>query len=198
VTYLATRALEEGLEEVRRAPTGVGRLELIVRRPAVDERQVVRRAVLDLEAGLVGDNWLTKGSKSSPDRLASPDKQVTVTNARAIALVAGGEHANWALAGDQLYVDMDISVASLPAGSLLRIAKVVLEVSEAPHNGCAKFAARFGQEAVRFFNSKEGKALRLRGLNARILVPGTVHVGDVVQSEPPAASYSSSGSAGGS
>jgi MOSC domain-containing protein YiiM len=184
VTYLATSELAEGLDEVRRAPAGVGRLEMIVRRPSIDEREVVRSAVLDLKVGLVGDNWLAKGSKSTPDGSASPDKQVTVMNARAIALVAG-EQANWPEAGDQLYVDMDISVAALPAGSLLRIGAAVLRVSEAPHNGCAKFAARFGTEAVRFFNSPEGKALRLRGLNARILVPGTIRAGDLVRSEPP-------------
>lgn len=195
MTYLATSELEAGVDEVRRAPTGLGRLEMIVRRPAVDERQVLRRGVLDLEQGLVGDNWRSRGSKSTPDRLASPDKQITVMNARAVALVAG-EREHWALAGDQLYVDLDLSVASLPAGSRLHIGRAVLEVSEAPHRGCAKFAARFGQDAVRFFNSQEGTALRLRGLNARILVPGTIRVGTVVRAEVP--DYSARAAVGGS
>lgn len=177
--HLATADLEAGLDDVRTAPAGAGRLELIVRRPAVGEREVVEEALLDLEEGLVGDNWLARGSRGRPDGSAHPDKQVTVMSARAAALVAG-DRERWALAGDQLYVDLDVGVAALPAGALLRIGGAVIEVSEAPHRGCAKFAGRFGEEAVRFFNSPVGLALRLRGLNARVVVPGPVRVADLV------------------
>jgi MOSC domain-containing protein YiiM len=82
------------------------------------------------------------------------------------------------LAGDQLYVDLDISVNNLPAGSLLAVGEAMLEVSEDPHLGCAKFLERFGAEAMRFVNSRIGRQLRLRGMNTRIVVPGTVRLGD--------------------
>jgi MOSC domain-containing protein YiiM len=179
VIHLATADLEAGLDEVRAAPAGAGRLELIVRRPGSGEREVVEEALLDLEEGLVGDTWRARGSRSRPDGSADPDKQVTVMSARAAALVAG-DRARWALAGDQLYVDLDVSVGALPAGSLLRVGGAVIEVSEAPHRGCAKFAGRFGEEAVRFCNSPVGLALRFRGLNAGVVVPGTIRVGDEV------------------
>jgi hypothetical protein len=180
--YVTRAQLQEGIEHVRRAPSDRGRLEMIVRRPTVDEREVVTRATLDLAEGLLGDNWRAKGSRSTPDGLADPAKQVTVMNARAIALVAGTPD-RWPLAGDQLYIDLDLSEANLPAGSRLRIGQTVLEVSAVPHRGCAKFADRFGEEAVRFFNSPEGLALRLRGLNARVLVPGEIRFGAVVRVE---------------
>ena len=180
--FVTASALEEGLDHVRRSPADRGRLEMIVRRPTVDEREVVPRATLDLSEGLVGDNWRARGSRTTPDGLAHPDKQITVMNARAIALVAGPPD-RWPLAGDQLYVDLDLSVASLPAGSRLRIGHTVIEVSASPHRGCAKFADRFGEEAVRFFNSEEGCALRLRGLNARVVVPGEIRFGSVVRVE---------------
>ena len=84
-----------------------------------------------------------------------------------------------ALAGDQLYVDLDLSVDNLPAGTLLAVGEAVLRVSEAPHTGCAKFIERFGTEAMRFVNSRTGRRLRLRGMNTRIVIPGTVRLGDL-------------------
>jgi MOSC domain-containing protein YiiM len=151
---------------------------LIVRRPEVGQRDLLEEAVLDQVTGLVGDNWLTRGSSSTPDGSAHPDKQVTVINARLAELVAGGTE-RMALAGDQLYVDLDLSVDNLPPGSLLVVGQVVLRVSEAPHTGCAKFIERFGTEAIRFVNSRIGRRLRLRGMNARIVVPGTIRLGDL-------------------
>lgn len=136
------------------------------------------QAVLDPLTGLDGDNWLARGSSSTPDGSASPDRQVTVMNARVAELVAGGTD-RMALAGDQLYVDLDLSIDNLPAGSLLAVGQAVLRVSEAPHLGCAKFVERFGPEAMRFVNSGIGRQLRLRGMNTRVVVPGTVRPGDL-------------------
>lgn len=135
-------------------------------------------AQLDLTEGLVGDNWLTRGSSRTPDGAANPQMQVTVMNARVAELVAGGRQ-RMALAGDQLYVDLDLSLDNLPAGSLLAVGQAVLEVSAAPHTGCAKFCDRFGSEAMRFVNSRLGRQLRLRGMNTRVLVPGVVRLGDL-------------------
>ena len=134
--------------------------------------------MLDQDSGLDGDNWLVRGSTSTPDGSAHPNKQITVMNARVAELVAGGTE-RMPLCGDQLYVDLDLSVDNLPAGSMLAVGQVVLRVSEEPHLGCAKFVERFGGEAMRFVNSRLGRRLRLRGMNTRIVVPGTVRVGDL-------------------
>jgi hypothetical protein len=177
-----TRAeLEEGIDYVRAAPRDTGTIELIVCRPAVGAREVLPEATLDATFGLVGDNWLARGSSRTADGTAHPDKQVTIMNDRAALLVAAGDKDRRKLAGDQLYLDFDISPANLPPGTRLAIGAAVLEVTDSPHLGCEKFAARFGHEAWRFVNSRTGRALRLRGMNVRVAVPGIVRQGDAVR-----------------
>ena len=175
----STSELEAGLGHVRAAPSDEGILELIVRRPAVDEREVVEQAELDVDDGLVGDNWRARG-RSGGRRPPNPDAQITVVSSRAIALAAG-ERDRWPLAGDQLYVDLDISAENLPPGTRLAIGTAVIEVTAEPHTGCKKFAARFGLETLEAFNSPEGRALNLRGINTRVVQPGAVRVGDAVR-----------------
>ena len=171
---IATRDfLDAGLDDIRTAPADAGTLELVVRRPAVDEREVLDEGVLDLEQGLVGDSWSLRGTPEL-------EAQLTLMNARVTALVAG-ERERWPLAGDQLYVDFDLSIENLPPGSRLAVGDAVVEISELPHTGCAKFTARFGSDAIRFVNSPEGRALRLRGVNARVVEPGAVRPGDAVR-----------------
>jgi MOSC domain-containing protein YiiM len=181
--HLSRERLFAGLDRIRDAPPDGGTLVLIVRRPAVEEREVLAEAVVGPETGLAGDNWLARGSSRTADGSADPHKQITVMNARVAELVAGGTE-RMALCGDQLYVDLDISVDNLPAGSLLAVGQVVLRVSEAPHTGCAKFVERFGGEAMRFVNGRIGRQLRMRGLNASVVVPGTVRLGDVAVKVP--------------
>ncbi len=176
--HLSRERLEAGLDHIRESPQNHGRLVLVVRRPEVGQRDLPREAFLDQVTGLDGDNWLTRGSSSTPDGSADPDKQITLINTRLAELVAGGTE-RMALAGDQLHVDLDLSVDNLPAGSLLAVGEAVLRVSEAPHTGCAKFIERFGTEAMRFVNSRTGRRLRLRGMNTRIVVPGTIRLGDL-------------------
>ena len=166
--------LEAGLDDVRAAPADEGTLELIVRRPAVDEREVVDEGELDPACGLVGDSWSRRG------RSPNPIAQLTLMNARATALIAG-ERDRWSLAGDQLYVDFDLSGANLPPGTRLAIGSAVVEVSELPHLGCHKFTARYGAEAREFVNSPVGVSLNLRGINARVVRRGTIRPGDVVR-----------------
>lgn len=173
-----------GLPGIRAAPRDAGTLELVVRRPADSAREVVAEARLDLAEGLVGDNWRTRGSRSTPDGSAHPEMQLNVMGARAAALVALTRD-RWALAGDQLFVDLDLSAAHLPPGTRLAIGpEAVIEVTAPPHTGCAKFAARFGPAALKFVNSPEGKLLRLRGLNAKVVRAGTVRPGDAVRRIP--------------
>lgn len=178
--HLPPEVLEAGLDHIRRSPTDDGVLQLIVRRPAVDEREVLDTGELDLASGLVGDTWATRGSSSTPDGSAHPDGQLTIMNYRCAALVAGSP-ARVPLAGDQLYVDLDLSEERLPAGTCLAIGGAVIEITSKPHRGCAKFAARFGAAALRFVNVGAGSELNLRGRNARVVVAGTVHRGDRVR-----------------
>jgi MOSC domain-containing protein YiiM len=179
--HLTTEELEAGLDEIRRAPTDEGTVELIVRRPAEGERDVLQEGVLDLDGGLVGDRWSAHRSSKTPDGSPNRETQVTLMNARVVDLVAAGERERWALAGDQLYVDLDISEANLPAGTRLGLGSAVIEVTPEPHTGCVKFASRFGNDAHRFVNTKQHRHLRLRGLNARVVEPGTVSAGDTIR-----------------
>lgn len=183
MTYVARAELDSRLHHVRRSPQDNGTLELIVRRPEVGQRETVEEARLDLVQGLVGDNWYTRGSSGTPDGAANPDMQITIMNARLIALIAEDKD-RWPLAGDQLYVDMDLSIENLPPGARLCIGSAILEISEAPHTGCKKFMDRFGRDAVKFVNSPEGKKLRLRGLNARVVQSGLIRVGQTVRKCP--------------
>lgn len=170
--------LEAGLDQLRAAPRDEGVVELIVRRPSEDAREVVEEAELDLVDGLVGDNWLARGR--SGGRPANPDAQLTVMNVRATALIAG-DRARWPLAGDQLYVELDLSDEHLPPGTRLAVGSAVIEVTAEPHTGCAKFSERFGLDALKFVNSPAGSALNARGINARVVQAGTVRVGDAIR-----------------
>ena len=183
VEHLSTAALEAGLGHVRDSPPDGGTVELIVCRPAVGERAVLAEGWLGMDAGLAGDTWAARGSTRTADGSAHLDQQLTVMNSRAALLVAQ-DPGRRMLAGDQLYVDLDISVANLPPGTRLAVGTAVIEVTAQPHLGCVKFSARFGREAWRFVNSRVGRALRLRGLNARIVVSGTVRTHDVVRKLP--------------
>jgi hypothetical protein len=171
--------LAAALVGIRSSPSAQGTVELIVRRPAENERDVVEEALLDLDEGLVGDMWRNRGSSRTPDGSANPDAQLTLMNARAADAVSGGRE-RWPLAGDQLFVDLDLSLENLPAGSRLAVGEAVVEVTAEPHTGCAKFSARFGTEALKFVNKSPGRELRLRGVNTRVVSPGAVRVGDSI------------------
>ena len=172
--------LEAALDEIRGAPREEGPLKLIVRRPRVEEREVLREAELDLVEGLVGDNWRTRGSSRTPDGSSHPDMQLNIMNARVIALLA--RHPDrWQLAGDQLFVDLDLSAANLPPGTRLALGSAVIQVTDQPHTGCKKFLERFGAAALKFVSSPLGRELNLRGINARVVQPGIIRTGDLAR-----------------
>jgi hypothetical protein len=175
--YLTMEHLESHLDEIRQSPKDAGELVLIVRRPGPDKREVLEEGTLDLAEGLVGDTWRVRGSNRKEDGSPHPDTQLNIMNSRAIALVAG-EKDRWPLAGDQLYIDLDLSDANLPPGTRLALGSAVIEVTAEPHTGCRKFQARFGRDAVRFVNSAVGKELHLRGINAKVIQSGVIRVGN--------------------
>ncbi len=178
--HLTFKELEAGLDEIRRSPKDEGILELIVRRPKVGEREVLDNGELDLAFGLIGDNWKTRGSSRTTDGFGHPEMQLNIMNSRAIALVAKSRE-RWKLAGDQLYIDFDLSEKNLPPKSKLYIGSAIVEVTEIPHTGCKKFVERFGLDAMRFVNSDIGKKLHLRGINAKVIQSGAIRVGDSIK-----------------
>ena len=178
--HVTMTELEAGLEDIRQSPTDAGVLALIVRRPQVEAREVLEEGELDLFEGLVGDNWKTRGSSQTADGSAHPDMQLNIMNARVIALLAQKKE-RWALAGDQLYMDLDLSAENVPPGTRLSLGEAVIEVTDQPHTGCKKFAARFGLDALKFISSPVGKQLQLRGINAKVIRSGAIRVGDTVK-----------------
>jgi hypothetical protein len=177
IRQLTQSELEQGLDDILASPSDGGALELLVRRPAVDEREVLEEGFLDAQQGLVGDNWLDRGSSHTPDGAADPEMQLNIINARVARLVAVDPDRR-ALAGDQLYVDLDLSPENLPVGTRLAVGDAVIEVTDPPHTGCKKFAARFGVDAMVFVNSGLGKTKNFRGINARVVRSGAVRVGN--------------------
>jgi hypothetical protein len=180
VKHLTTAELEEGLAIIRQSPRDGGVLHLIVRRPVAGSREVLEEGILDLTEGLVGDNWSVTGAPRTPEGMANPDTQLNIMNSRAIALVAQAKE-RWPLAGDQLYLDLDLSRENLPPGARLALGMAIIEVTPEPHTGCRKFVARFGLDAMKFVNSPVGRQLNLRGINAKVIQPGVIRRGDVAR-----------------
>ena len=170
--------LEEGLDHIAQSPTDGGPLLMIVRRPAIEQRELLDEGELDVDEGLVGDIWKSRGSGSTSDGSSNPEEQLTIINSRLIALLAQTEE-RWQLAGDQLVVDIDISAENLPPGTRVSIGSAVIEISEKPHTGCAKFAGRFGNDALRFVSTPTAMQMRLRGVNTRVVQTGKIRVGDI-------------------
>ena len=178
--HLSTHEIEAGLDEIRRSPKDDGVLHLIVRRPQIGAREILDEAELDTTAGLVGDTWSQRKSSRTADGSPHPDMQLNVINARTIALLAQAKE-RWPLAGDQLFIDMDLSEDNLPAGTRLALGSAVIEITSQPHTGCGKFVERFGADAMQFVNSPTGRSLRMRGLNARVVRAGRIRAGDLVR-----------------
>ena len=171
--------IERDVAGMGSSPVDNGVVEMIVCRPSIDERRVLDEGVLDVTHGLRGDSWETRGARI-PGRGPDPLRQITVMNSRILASIAG-DRDRWQLAGDQLIVDLDLSIDSLPAGTRLQIGDAVVEVTEPPHTGCSKFAGRFGADALAWANGPAGRLQRRRGMHVRVLVSGTVRPGDAIR-----------------
>jgi MOSC domain-containing protein YiiM len=179
VTHLSMAELQARQADLGQSPQDKGKLEMIVIRPGVDERKVLERAELDPVDGLVGDNWRARGSSGTEDGSAHPDAQIAIMNSRVIQLVAQ-ERSRWPLAGDQLFIDLDLSRDNLQPGQRIAIGTALLEITGLLHSGCEKFTERFGHDAIRFVNSSEGRHFRRRGIYARVIQSGVICAGDMV------------------
>lgn len=177
IEHLTREQLDTDYAAMDASPQNGGTVELIVARPEADQRSLLNEAELNTEVGLVGDSWLARGSSSTDDGSANPEAQLTLMNSRIAQLVAG-DKAHWPLAGDQLYVDLDLSIDNLPPGQRVRIGEALIEISALPHTGCKKFMARFGEDALAFISTPTGKANRMRGVNCRVIEAGRIRVGD--------------------
>ena len=173
VKQMTMEELEVGLQNIGESPKSEGIVELIVRRPETLGREILEIGELDVPEGLVGDNWKARGSKSTPDGLAHPEMQLTLMNSRVIQLISQ-DRDRWHLAGDQFFVDMDLSQENLPAGTQIAMGSAIVEVTPVPHTGCKKFIERFGVDAMKFVNSPLGKKHNLRGVNAKVIQSGSV------------------------
>lgn len=183
-TLKSREQLDAELAVLEPSPADAGAVRLIVRRPAAGQREVLEEGELDVAAGLVGDNWKARGSSRTADGAAHPDMQITLMNARVIDLIAG-DRSRWPLAGDQLFVDLDLRPENVPPGTRLSLGTAVLEVTTQAHNGCGQFAERFGVSATAFVNNPDGRRRHLRGIYVRVVTSGRVRAGDVVRVERP-------------
>ncbi|MFW2332179.1 MOSC domain-containing protein [Ilumatobacter sp.] len=177
--HLDTDRIDAAMAAAGASPGRVGTVDMIVRRPDVDAREVLDVGELVVGRGLEGDNYVERGSPQTDDGRAHPEAQLNIMNSRNIGVLSGGDRERWPLAGDQFFVDLDVSVANLPVGTRLRIGSAVIEVAAKPHNGCAKFAERFGKDAARWVN--QSRELRRRGLCAVVVEAGTVSTGDEIR-----------------
>ena len=168
-----------GLDDVRQAPDDDGTVELIVRGTALGLREILEVGELDPAVGLVGDTWDVRPSKRTADGSPHPEMQLNLIGSRFSQLLAT-DRDHRAIAGDQVHLDLDLSEANLPPGTRLALGSAVIEVTAEPHRGCAKFSERFGLDALRLVNSPEGRALHLRGVNAKVVTAGVVRRGDAV------------------
>jgi hypothetical protein len=177
--HLTEVELLAGLAAIQDSPKDQGVLELIVIRPRENERIVLAECALSARLGAHGDMWAAGCWKTLPDGSPHPDVQITIMNSRCIALLAQTK-SRWPLAGDQLYIDLDLSSENLPVGQQLAIGTAILQITDTPHTGCGQFAERYGNEATRFINSPLGKRLHLRGIYAKVVADGLVKTGDSV------------------
>ena len=178
--HLNREELQAGLPHILASPDDDGVLEAIVVRPVSEERREVTQCRLTLAGGVESDHWANGCWKSTESGDPHPDVQICIMNARCIGLIAQ-ERENWAPAGDNLFIDMNLTPDNMPPGQRIAVGSVILEITDTPHKGCAKFIRRYGRDACVFVNTGDGDRYKLRGIYARVVQDGTVRTGDRVR-----------------
>ncbi len=180
-TFRSLQALKAGLDAMlAAAPKDNGTLDLIVMRPDHDLRVLPQSFEVRGDDGLPGDHWKRGTGYALEDGTGDPDAQICMMMSGCIRAIAG-DKANWPPAGDNFFIDMDLTPANMPPGTRFAIGSAEFVVTGIPHNGCQSFIDRYGRDACLFVNTGEGKAHRLRGIYARVTRDGTVSVGDTVR-----------------
>jgi MOSC domain-containing protein len=169
--HAALEQLEKGLASLEPAPRDHGRVALLVRRVAGGVREQPARLRLTPEAGVPEDAW---GRGENP-RL---EAQISVMEIDVANLIANGQPVT--LFGDNLFLSLDLSVENLPPGSRVRVGTATMEVTPKAHNGCRKFHARFGSDALRFVSKPDLRHRNFRGIYMRVVEGGDVAPGDLV------------------
>lgn len=169
---------KELIEAPTNAPADNGVVSLLVQRPDTNEREIVKEATFSATSGMEGSGWKERPERGKID-------QICVMSVESIRAITGGDDVNtWAAAGDQIFMDLDLSKRNLANGDRVVLGKdngVVLEVTEKPHNGCSKFSKRFGADALKLVNCPQGKFKRLRGIYFCVLRDGVVKEGDRIR-----------------
>lgn len=176
--YLITRAeLDRAWPDIMAAPKDGAAIEMLCLRPAMGERRFVDEIHVTREEGIPGERWLTQPWMRLPGGQPDPAIQVSFLQRRVLDLVwrdrEGTPHP-----GDTFVVDMDLSEANLPAGSLLQVGSAVLEVSTVFNNACAKWKKRYGDDALDWVRAYENKEFRPRGVLAKVHRDGVFRAGD--------------------
>ncbi len=175
--YVTAATLTDKLDWLKQSPKRGGQVTAITIRPAANQRESLQRAMFSPEQGAHGDNWVSDCKFKLDDGRSDPGYQIAIMNSRMAELLSPDADYR-RLAGDQLFVDLDLSQDNLQTGDQLQVGDAILEVTPIPHNGCRKFKERFGLDALKFLSSKDGQHLRLRGIYVQVLTAGYISVGD--------------------
>lgn len=171
--------LKAALPHILAAPKDGGDLRMIVVRPASGQRETPATARLTGAGGVEGDHWSKGCWRTTEAGDPHPDVQICMMSSRTIEAIAG-DPENWAPAGDNLFLDLDLTPDNLATGDRLEIGTTLLEITAEPHHGCQSFIDRYGRDACLFVNLGDGKRYALRGRYARVLRDGDITVGDTV------------------
>jgi hypothetical protein len=176
-----TRAeIEAGIGPVLQSPAEGAAVEALFSRPAPGKRLDLPALEVSVSGGIAGDHWSLGCWKTLPDGSPDPDVQVSLMNRRMLHLIAGARD-NWARAGNNIIVDMDLSIDNLPIGQRLRVGTAELEIGPVANTGCDFFIERYGRDACVFVNTGIAKQKRLRGVYARVVKDGQIRIGDIIR-----------------
>jgi MOSC domain-containing protein YiiM len=163
-------------EALPRSPRDLGRVQGCVVRTGRGVRETPSALRVVEGAGVVGDLWSTHPH-------SAPGNQVSLINVHVLRSLCDGDESRMPLSGDNLHVDLELSEANLPVGTLLAIGTALLRVSPVPHRPCGSFVKRYGATAAK----KVARATRIgrrgRGVLCEVVRGGVIANGDEIRVE---------------